>query len=249
MVAAYVEEMSREFSAPTVQQHLAAIRMLYDWFVTGGIVPTNPASAVKAPKHSKKVGKTPVLLAEDMKRLLSGIDISTLIGLRDRALIGLMFYSFARISAVLKMSVEDYYPERKRYNVRLHEKGSKFHVVPVHHVAEEYLDAYIEAAGIGAEKKSPLFRSFGVFGRGLTDKGISRFDAWSMIKRRKEAIGIEENITNHTMRASGITIYMLNGGTLEKAQQIAAHESSQTTKLYDRTSEKITLDEIERIVI
>ena len=249
IVAAYIEEISGQFSTPTVQQRLAAIRMLYDWLVTGGIVATNPASAVKAPRFSKKTGKTPVLQAEEMKRLLDGVNTETVIGLRDRALIGLMFYSFARISAVLKMRVRDYYPQGKRYFVRLHEKGGKFHVVPVHHKAEEYLDAYIEAAGISEEKASLLFRSFGGRGREISKNGISRFDAWAMIKKRKIEVGIREEISPHTMRGSGITIYLLNGGALENAQRIAAHESSQTTKLYDRTSDEITLDEIERIAI
>jgi site-specific recombinase XerD len=249
IIAAYIEEITSQFSAPTVQQHLAAIRMLYDWLVTGGVVATNPASAVKAPKFSKKTGKTPVLQAEEMRRLLDGINTESVIGLRDRALIGLMFYSFARVSAVLKMRVRDYYPQGKRFFVRLHEKGGKFHVVPVHHRAEEYLDQYIERAGIAGEKNSPLFRTVGGRGRDLSKNGMSRFDAWAMIKRRRLEAGIIEEISPHTMRGTGITIYLQNGGTLEKAQQIAAHESAQTTKLYDRTDDEITLDEIERIAI
>ena len=83
----------------------------------------------------------------------------------------------------------------------------------------------------------------------LTDRPMHRIDAWRMIKRRAQAIGLPEEICNHTFRATGITAYLENGGTIEHAQQIANHESPKTTKLYDRTSDQITLDEVERIVI
>ncbi len=249
VVAAYVEKLTKERSAPTVQQHVSAIRMLYDWFVTGGVVQFNPAASVKSPRFSKRQGKTPVLPVEEMRRFLDAMDGQTVIERRDRALIGVMVYSFARVSAVVKMRLRDYYPQGKRFFLRLHEKGGKFHVVPVHHKAEAFLDDYVQAAGIAGAKDLPLFRSAGGRGRDLTENAISRFDVWALVKRRAHEAGINEEISPHTFRATGITAYLANGGTLEKAQQIAAHESAQTTKLYDRTSDTINLDEIERIAI
>jgi integrase len=148
------------------------------------------------------------------------------------------------------MKIEDYYPEGKRWKLRLHEKGGKEHVVPVHHALEEYLDAYIDAAGIRNEKKGPLFRTFAVAtGRPLSLAPMAQVDAWRMIRRRAKDAGIKTKLGCHTFRATGITAYLENGGTLEHAQQIAAHESPRTTKLYDRTTDQITLDEIERITI
>lgn len=246
-VAAYIE--AHPGSDPTRKQHLAAIRMLFDWLVTGQVVKINPASSVRGPKHVVKRGKTPVLSAEDARTLLDSIDIATPIGLRDRALIGVMVYSFARISAVVGMQVEDYYQNGKRWWLRLHEKGGKFHEVPAHHNAESYLDAYLEAAGIAQELKSPLFRSAAGKTGQLTDKPLRRNNALDMVKRRAIAAGLSPRVCCHTFRATGITAYLENGGTIEKAQQIAAHESPKTTKLYDRTSDQITLDEVERIVI
>jgi site-specific recombinase XerC len=146
-VAAYVEALGKDFEKPTVKQHLAAIRMLFDWLVTGQVVATNPAHSVRGPKHVVKTGKTTVLTGEQARELLDGIDTSVVVGLRDRALISVMTFAFARVRAVVAMRVEDYYPNGKRWWVRLHEKGGKRHEMPAHHNLEAYLDAYIEAAG------------------------------------------------------------------------------------------------------
>jgi integrase/recombinase XerD len=143
VIAAYVEQLGQAHKAPTVKQHLAAVRMLFDWLVVGQILPFNPASSVRGPKHVVKKGETLVLDAEQTRKLLDSIDASHIVGLRDRALIAEMVFSFARVGAVAGMKVEDYYSNGKRWWLRLHEKGGKFHEVPAHHNAEEYLDAYI----------------------------------------------------------------------------------------------------------
>ncbi len=246
-VAAYIE--SHSGSDPTKKQHLAAIKMLFDWLVRGQILPSNPAASVRGPKHIVRKGKTHVLSAEDARKLLDSIDTTSLVGLRDRALIGVMVFSFARIGAVVGMKVEDYYKNGKRWWLRLHEKGGKFHEVPAHHSAEEYLDAYLEAAGIAYDPKTPLFRSILGRSKTLTDRALRRNNALDMVKRRAVAAGLSKRVCNHTFRATGITAYLEAGGTIEKAQMIAAHESPKTTKLYDRTSDQITLDEVERIAI
>ncbi len=248
LVAAYIEEISASHSAPTVKQHLAAIRMLFDYLVVGQAMPLNPASSVRGPKHVVTRGKTPVLSAEQARRLIDAIDVSTIPGLRDRALIAVMVYSFARVSAVVGMNGDDYYPDGKRWWFRLHEKGGKFHEVPAHHAAEAYVDAYLAAAGIIFGKWEPLFRTVDRHKR-LTERRISRREVLAMIKRRARDAGLPDRIGCHTWRATGITTYLLGGGTLERAQQIAAHSSAKTTKLYDRRNDEITLDEIERIVI
>lgn len=246
VIAAYIER--HPGSAPTVKQHLAAVRMLFDWLVIGQIVSANPASSVRGPKHVVNRGKTPVLKADQARALLDSIKTDTIVGLRDRALIGVMCFSFARVSAAVGMHVEDYYQSGKRWWFRLHEKGGKRHEVPAHHNAEAYLDAYIEAAGIAFDKNGPIFRSVNKH-RHLTMNSMTRTDALRMIKRRAVAIGLPYSTCCHTFRATGITAYLENGGTIEKAQAIAAHESPRTTKLYDRTDDQITLDEVERILI
>ncbi|OZC03477.1 hypothetical protein BSZ36_11080 [Rubricoccus marinus] len=245
VVAAYIEEHTG--SAPTVKQHLAAIRMLFDYFVRVQVLSSNPASVVRGPKHVVKKGSTPVLSREDAKALISSIPTDTVIGLRDRALIATMLYSFARVGADTGMTVADYYSMGKRSWLRLHEKGGKLHEVPAHHLTQEYLDAYIEAGGL-IEKTAPLFQSVDR-ARQLTGRGLHRNNVRAMLRRRGTVVGLSERITNHSLRATGITVYMENGGTLENAQAIAAHESPRTTKLYDRSSDVVTLDEIERIML
>lgn len=245
-VAAYIEQ--HPGSRPSQKQCLAAVRMLFDWLVVGQIIAMNPASSVRGPTHVVKRGKTPVLTSEQARQLLDSIEVDSVGGLRDRALIGLMVFSFARVSASVNMRVEDYFQQGKRWWFRLHEKGGKRHEVPAHHNAEAYMDAYLEAAGIAEDKKGPLFRTLSR-SRQLTDFQMTRIDAFRMIKRRALAAGIPASTCCHTFRATGITAYLENGGTIEKAQQIAAHESPRTTKLYDRTDDEITLDEIEKIAI
>jgi len=195
-----------------------------------------------------KRGKTPVLKADQARTLLDSIETDTIVGLRDRALLGVMCFTFARVSAAVHMRVEDYYQNGKRWWFRLHEKGGKRHEVPAHHNAEAYMDAYLASAGFADDKKSPLFRSVDKH-RKLTNNPMTRTDVLRMIKRRSIATALPSSTCCHTFRATGITAYLENGGTIENAQAIAAHESPRTTKLYDRTSDEITLDEVERIAI
>lgn len=248
LIAAYIEELGQTFSDLSVKQHLAAIRMLFDYLVTGGVLRINPASSVRGPKVVIVKGKTPVLSAADARQLLDSIDTTKLVGLRDRALIGMLVYTFARIGASLKMRVDDMYQNNRRYWVRLHEKGGRFHEMPLHHNAEQYLLEYLDACGLHDKPSTPLFRAIGRR-RELTPNRMHRNDALRMIKRRAIHAAVSPRICCHTFRATGITEYMRNGGTLEKAQQMAAHASSRTTNMYNRVADEVTLDEVERVLI
>ena len=261
-VAAFVHDLRDDLAPPSVKQHLAALRMLFDWLVTGHVIETNPAHAVRGPRYTVKKGKTPVLTTEEAHALLESIPVTKkpahdeqgpdepdLLGLRDRALIAIMVYSFARVGAVLQMKVGDYFVQGRRRWVRLHEKGGKEHDVPCHHNLDQYLHEYIAAAGIADDSDGYLFRSAPRRKGQLSTKPLYQQNAHDIIRRRAKAAGIETLIGNHTFRATGITAYLKNSGKLEVAQQIANHESPRTTKLYDRRHDEISLDEIERIAI
>ncbi len=246
-VASWIEMQTRARAAPSVRQQFAAIRHLFDWLVTGQVVPMNPAASVRGPSHIVRQGKTPVLEPAEARALLDSIDVSTHGGVRDRALIGIMVYSFARIGAALGMKVEDVFTQKRRLWVRLREKGGKQHEMPCHHNLEIYLHAYIEDAGLADDVKGPLFRTIGRGTGKLTRTPLPQANAYAMIGRRADAAGIETKVGNHSFRATGITAYLKNGGTLENAAAMANHASTRTTQLYDRRRDDISLDEVERI--
>jgi site-specific recombinase XerD len=242
-VAAYVEQMPG--AKPTIKQKLAALRMLYDFLVVRQIVPSNPTTSVRGPEYVVKRGKTPVRSREDAKKLLDSIPRDNLAGRRDRAPICTMLFSFARISAVLSLKRQDFYYQGARRWLRLHEKGGKEHEMPAHHLIEETVDEYL--SGVDIESNQALFQSVNKAGRTLTGRALNRSNAWVAIRKRARQAGFLTPVGCHTWRATGVTVYLENGGRLEHAQQMAGHESPRTTKLYDRTKDEITVTEVERI--
>jgi len=244
-VAAYIEQL--DFAKPTIKQHLAAIRMVFDWLAVGNVMTSNPAHSVRGPRYVVTKGRTPILEHDEARTLLTSIDTTTLIGLRDRALIGVMIYTFARIGAVLQMNIEDYYTQGRRGWIRLHEKGGKEHIAPCVEKLEVYLNEYLAVLGIAGQHNLPFFRTTGRKS-GIAHR-LTQQDAFRMIQRRVKAAGIATHIGNHSLRATGITAYLKHDGTLECAQQMANHASPRTTKLYDRRGDEATLDEYEKIRI
>ena len=162
-----------------------------------------------------------------------------------------MVYGFARVSAAVAMRVGDYYTQGRRSFFQLHEKGGRYNAVPAHHLAQEYLDAYVAAAGIGDDRAGPLFRACeaGRRQRSLSGRPLTRQAAIRMVKRRARQSGLPDRISPHSFRGTGITEYLRNGGELEVAARIAGHESTRTTQLYNRLQEEVSLNEIERIHI
>jgi integrase len=186
-----------------------------------------------------------VLDPAEARALLDSIDTGDVVGLRDRALIGLMVYSFARIGAALGMSVEDVFTQNRRLWVRLRKKGGRRHAMRCHHD----LTAYLDGARLRDDPKGPLFCTIGRGTGKLTRTVLPQANAYAMIRRRAAAAGIATKLGNHSFRATGITAYLKNGGTLEKAAAMANHASTRTTQLYDRRRDEVSLDEIERIAI
>ncbi len=248
-IAVWLEERMREASRPTVKQELAGIRRLFDWLTVRQVVSSSPAAAVRGPKHTVRRGTTPILSTAECRRFLQSIPVETVGGLRDRALIATMTYSFARISAALAMNVKDVFLTDGRLWLRLLEKSGKVLEVPCHHNLEAYLQDYIEAAGIDLDRDGPLIRSLNRDGS-LSGRRLSRQRAWEMLRRRARAAGISTDVCNHSFRATGITAYLENPeARIEVAQYLAGHADPKTTKLYDRRADRVSLDEIERIGI
>jgi site-specific recombinase XerD len=271
-VSGWLDAMEeRGLSLPTIKQRLAGLRMMFNALVRAQILRINPAAVVKGPAHSVTKGKTPVLTGAQTLRLLNAIDTSTLIGLRDRAMIAAMAYSFARIGAVTALQVRHVFRQQGRLWLRLSEKGGKSHDVPCHHHLEANLAEWLEAVGHADNPLSPLFQTFTWEPkpdpselnvelstprhndtstrqrRILSGKPMTQAMTWEMLQRHAKAAGINTAICNHTFRATGITAYLTHGGTIERAAIISGHRSTRTTQLYDRRSDDVTLDEIEKI--
>jgi site-specific recombinase XerD len=248
-VTAYITEIGRYYKPATVRQHLAAIRLLFDRFVAGGVVPVNPASDVRGPAGTANRRRGAALQPEDVRRLLDSIDATELSGLRDRALIAVIVCAFARVSPLTAMNVKDYRRDEAWRRLRLHEENGTPHEVPAHSKAQEYLDAYIEAAGIAGAPDSPLWRTMAK-DRSVSDRRMSRMDVYRAVRRRADYASLSAAATCQNLRAAGLSAYLANGGTVKRAQAIAAHASPRTTKRYEPAdSDEVTAADIEKIAI
>jgi site-specific recombinase XerD len=202
---------------------------------------------VKTERFSRTEGKTPAFVDGEVQKLLNVIETTTHTALRDRALLGVLAYTFARIGAVVNLKVEDYFQAGKRSLIRFKEKGGKEKEIPVHHKLEEILDEYLKISGLRERPDTPLFPTTLGKSRELGSRPMTRFDGANLLKRRLRDAGIVGDYSPHSFRATGITNYLENGGTLEVAQRIAGHADSHTTKLYDRRGQKVLLEDMERI--
>ncbi len=252
-VSAYLEQRLQRCSPPSAKVELAALRHWMDWLVVGHVLLFNPAHAVRGPRYSLTQGKTPVLEAAEARRLLESIDARHLVGLRDRALLSVMLFGFARVGAAVKMRVRDYErPGSPQAAFVLHEKRGRRHRIPAHHRAAAAVDALFERAeleGAPLQPEAPLFQSSRGQSRTLTGRALSTSDALRMVKRRCREAGLSAGICNHSLRATAITLHQLAGGELEAARQLAGHASLQTTQLYDRSGDKRRRSEVERVQI
>jgi len=245
MVAAFIKQLPS--SARSKQQYVSALRMLFGFLVEKGVLSTgNPALDVKPPRFSSREGTTLALSPLQVRTLLDSIDTGTVVSLRDRALIGLMLYTVARIGAAVGMRVKDYYEETDFFVCRLHEKAGKLHHVPANYVLQGYMHEYLDSAGIWEEKNTPLFRSMPH--KQMSAERLLERNALDMIKRRAKKAGLPDWIGNHVCRATGITRFLEAGGTLEEAANLANHADMRTTRIYDKRDRVIRRTSVERIV-
>lgn len=233
--------------ARTVSATMSAVRTLFDWFIVEGLMTTNVSRAVKLPRIATGKGTTPVLSNDLVARMIDMIPLKTPADYRDRALIAIMAYSLFRISAVVKLRVQDY---QMRGNLRwiiATEKRTKTHEMPVHEVLQHYIDEYLMVTGLIEQPESPLFQGSVPNGARLTGYAYSRNASWKMLQRRAKAAGHYSEIGNHSLRATGITNFLANGGQLEEARKMAGHKSAETTRIYNRNIDAVDPDEVMRI--
>ncbi|CAN5601025.1 tyrosine-type recombinase/integrase [soil metagenome] len=200
-IRAFMDWQRRFHSEATIRQRLSALRTLFDWMVVSQILSLNPAQAVRGPKHRRSRKIAPVLRADEIRILLDAIDAKSLPGLRDRALIGLIVYTSARVGTVLSMTVEDFYIHGHSSWAQFQEGGVTERAIISHHNLNHYLQEYIRAAGIGDDLAGPLFRTTRGRSAELTERPMLQPDAWRVLRRRALAAGIMTNVRCDSFRA------------------------------------------------
>src|SRR5271166_1875001 len=236
-------------SVATQRQHLAAVRLLFDHLLEKGVVDINPAARAKPPRLERESAHTAVFEQNEIKAFLEAIKLDSLIDKRDKALCSVLLYSWARVSAVVTLRVEDYYERKGERWLRLHEKRGKIHEVPAHSKAREAIDQWLLVSDLGSKPAAPLFPAFGKDKKTIELRHMGRTSVWKLVQARALASGLQKRVCCHSFRATGITEYMNSGGTIEIARQIAGHKSSSTTRIYDRSRDRLTIEEIERVQI
>jgi len=253
-VAGYIRNLATArgipASKPTQKLHLAAIRQFFDRLVLRHAVILNPAASVRGPKHQVAGGKTPAISPEQARRVLHSIELSYVVGLRDRAIIAVLIYTAARGGAVAKLRLRDFSSDGRQWLFRFDEKGGRVRNIPARHDLEGYVLDYIRAAGIeGDPPDSPLFRTARGKTRALTATGMTGKDVLRMVKRRFKDAGLPTTLTCHTFRATTISDLLKSGVNPDHVQDLAGHADARTTRLYDRRKREVTRNIVERISI
>jgi integrase/recombinase XerD len=247
-VGRYLDSMT--VSTPTRKLHLAALRRFFDELVMRHVVILNPALSVRTERHQAVEGKTPEISIEHARRLLKCIDATHDIGRRDRAIIGILIYTAARVGAVAKLRRMDFYKAGEQYCLRFHEKNGKVREIPVRHDLSLAILEYLEHSGLQyALPASPLFRTTVRKSRRLTQNLMTADDMGRMMKRRLSDAGLSTRLSPHSFRVTTITDLLEQGVPLADVQYLAGHADPRTTRLYDRRMQRVTRNIVERISV
>ena len=247
-VGGYLDELPH--ATATKKLHLSALRHFFDTLVTRHVVVLNPAASVRGERLQVVEGKTPEITITQARKLINSIDTATATGLRDRAIIGILIYTAARVGAIAKLKHEHFYDTGEQYCLRFTEKGGKSREIPVRHDLQRFITEYINASGTSdAAKESPLFRTTVRRTKVITENSMSPGDMGRMLKRRLKQAGLPSRISPHSFRVTTITDLLSQGVPLEDVQQLAGHADPRTTRLYDRRHRKVTRNIVERISV
>jgi integrase/recombinase XerD len=223
-------------SRSTQRQHLAAVRFLFDSLMMRGVVAYNPASPARPPRLVGASSHTPVFEEAEIVAFLASINMESLKDIRDKAIFSVLFYFWCRASALINLTVTDYYERGGGARwLRFQEKRGKEHEVPVHSKAKEALDLWLERSHLASNPSAPLFPSFGKNRETIESRRLNRRSVLKLVEKRARTSGILKRVCCHSFRATGVTQFMKSGGTIEIAQRIAGHTSPAPTRIYDRS--------------
>jgi integrase/recombinase XerD len=236
-------------SVPSKKLTLAALRRFFDTLVLRHALVLNPAASVRAERYEAVGGKTPEITPADVRRLLDSIDTTTLVGVRDKALIATLVYTAARAGAVGKLCRSDLVEDGTQYLLRFGEKGGKQREIPVRHDLELLLLELLERRKESANPSEPLFPTSSGRTGTFTTRSMSGGDIWRMVKRRLREASIATRFSPHSFRVATVTDLLNQGVPLGEVQYLAGHADPRTTRLYDRRQKKVTRNLVERISI
>jgi integrase/recombinase XerD len=249
-VGQYFGELAKTTGIATRNQHLSALRHFFDGMVTRHAIVLNPALSVRGERYCAIEGKTPEISIQQARDLLSSLDTTHVVGLRDRAILAILVYTSARAGAVGKLKCGNFYQAGNQRMLHFAEKGGKSREIPVRHDLEAIIWEYIDRAGLrNAPKDTPLFQSALKKKRQLSGKAIHVNDICRMMKRRLKDIGLPLQYSPHSFRVTTITDLLTQGVPLEDVQRLAGHADPRTTRLYDRRERKIARNIVERISV
>jgi integrase len=210
----------------------------------------NPAASVRGERYSVVEGKTPEITVEQARRLLASIALTTIIGLRDRAIIATLCYTAARAGAVTRLRKKDFLDDGTQMLLLFDEKGGKQRAIPCRHDLQLMIRAYLDAGGWSEwDKDAPLFRTVcGPTGE-LTENAMTGIFICKMVKRRVRDAGLPDRLSPHSFRVAAITDLLRQNVPMEDVQYLCGHSSAATTRLYNRQSREVTRNTVERISI
>jgi len=248
LVGRYFGELP--LSTPSKKLHLAALRAFFDVLVQRHVVILNPALSVRTERYAVIEGRTPEITVDQARRLLKSIPTGSVMGLRDRAVVGVLIYTAARAGAIAKLRLGDFVHDGTQYLLRFAEKGGKARSIPVRYNLEQFIRDYMFAAGLeGGQEDAPLFRTIAGVGPRLSGRPMNGVDICRMVKRRLEAASLPTMISPHSFRSCAATDLLLQGTPLEDVQYLLGHADARTTRLYDRRQKQITRNIVERISV
>ena len=223
-------------SSATLRQNKSVICGLFDHFITLHLATYNPFLQVRITPESSVRLKTPALTINELSLLFERIDCSDIMGLRDRALMGLIFYAFARVSCALQIRASDLSVKEEGVFLCLPDRKGTRNEYPLHPQAYQYVKEYLSAAAHLLIPESPIFQSVR---RGtLSGRGMGPTDVLRMFKRRSAEANLPVEVSADRLVATGIAFFLKEGGTLEEAQFLARHTNPNTTSKY--ASRKLT---------
>lgn len=239
-----------ELGPSTKKLHLAAMRRFFDRLVNRHVMILNPAATVRGPRQQVVEGKTPEISTEQARRLLASIDVSHVVGLRDRAAIGIMIYTAARVGALARLRLKDFRNDGNSFTLCFREKGGKERQIPVRADLEKYLVEYLDSAELqGIADASPFFRTAIRRTKQLSANAMTAVDLCRMVKRRLADASLPSHLSPHSFRVATITDLLTHGASLADVQYLAGHADPRTTRLYDRRQQQVTRNLVERITI